>query len=101
MLHLLYARFISYVLHDLGLTPTPEPFKRLLTQGMVHGRTLVSAKTGQWLRPDQVEPAAVKGEVEVEKATGLPVQVTRLPALTGPRRLAALACHHRFAAQPS
>ena len=35
ILHLLYARFYTKVLHDLGLTDADEPFKNLLTQGMV------------------------------------------------------------------
>jgi leucyl-tRNA synthetase len=33
--HLLYARFITKVLYDLGLVHTPEPFTRLLNQGQV------------------------------------------------------------------
>ncbi len=35
VLHLLYARFLHKVLNDLGLVKTKEPFKNLLTQGMV------------------------------------------------------------------
>ncbi len=35
VLHLLYARFFTMVLNDLGLVKCREPFKRLLTQGMV------------------------------------------------------------------
>jgi leucyl-tRNA synthetase len=35
ILHLLYARFYTKVLHDLGLTDAEEPFRNLLTQGMV------------------------------------------------------------------
>jgi len=35
ILHLLYARFFTKGLRDLGLTDANEPFKRLLTQGMV------------------------------------------------------------------
>ena len=35
ILHLLYARFFTKVLKDLGYTNSNEPFKRLLTQGMV------------------------------------------------------------------
>ncbi|MDI2097918.1 leucine--tRNA ligase [Ruicaihuangia caeni] len=35
ILHLLYARFITKVLFDLGLVPFEEPFKELLNQGMV------------------------------------------------------------------
>ena len=35
ILHLLYARFFTKVMRDLGLVAVDEPFKRLLTQGMV------------------------------------------------------------------
>ena len=35
ILHLLYARFFTKVLHDLGLVDADEPFENLLTQGMV------------------------------------------------------------------
>ena len=35
ILHLLYARFFTKVLHDMGLVDFEEPFTRLLNQGMV------------------------------------------------------------------
>ena len=35
ILHLMYSRFFQMVLHDLGLCDAEEPFKNLLTQGMV------------------------------------------------------------------
>lgn len=35
IMHLLYARFFTKVLRDLGYTESSEPFKNLLTQGMV------------------------------------------------------------------
>jgi leucyl-tRNA synthetase len=41
VLHLLYARFITKVLADMGLSPVQEPFARLFTQGMI---TLGGAK---------------------------------------------------------
>ena len=37
MLHLLYARFWHKVLFDLGYLSTPEPFQRLVNQGMILG----------------------------------------------------------------
>lgn len=33
--HLLFARFVTKVLHDLGVVPVSEPFTRMLTQGQV------------------------------------------------------------------
>jgi leucyl-tRNA synthetase len=41
ILHLLYARFITKVLHDMGMSSVEEPFSRLFTQGMI---TLDGAK---------------------------------------------------------
>ena len=35
ILHLLYSRFFTKVMHDMGLVDFDEPFKRLLNQGMV------------------------------------------------------------------
>jgi len=35
ILHLLYARFFTKLMRDVGLTTVDEPFERLLTQGMV------------------------------------------------------------------
>ncbi len=39
VLHLLYARFWHKVLFDLGHVSTPEPFKRLVNQGLILGGT--------------------------------------------------------------
>jgi leucyl-tRNA synthetase len=46
ILHLLYARFFTKVLRDLGLTKVDEPFTRLLCQGMVtlNGETMSKSK---------------------------------------------------------
>ncbi len=59
ILHLLYARFWTKVMRDLGLVKTDEPFTRLLTQGMVLNhiysrRTDKGAKEYFW--PADVEP---------------------------------------------
>ncbi len=37
VLHLLYSRFWHHVLYDCGLVSTPEPFQRLVNQGMILG----------------------------------------------------------------
>ncbi len=39
VLHLLYARFWHKVLYDCGLVSTPEPFQRVVNQGMILGKT--------------------------------------------------------------
>ena len=57
ILHLLYSRFISKFFNDIGLYDNKEmkgePFKQLITQGMVHGKTFVNPKTGKFLKPDE------------------------------------------------
>ncbi|KAL4877672.1 hypothetical protein BJY04DRAFT_221855 [Aspergillus karnatakaensis] len=65
ILHLLYARFIYKSLSQSNLFPelvrsngpaTPqEPFKTLLTQGMVHGRTYTDPSTGRFLLPSELD----------------------------------------------
>lgn len=37
--HLIYARFWCKFLHDIGLSPIDEPFKKLVNQGMIQGRS--------------------------------------------------------------
>lgn len=60
ILHLLYSRFFTKVLRDRGLLNFDEPFKRLLTQGMVQGLTYLNPRTGKWIPSAQVDPAVPK-----------------------------------------
>jgi leucyl-tRNA synthetase len=53
VLHLLYSRFFTKVLHDMGITDIEEPFSRLLTQGMVCKETFKCPEHG-WLFPEEV-----------------------------------------------
>jgi leucyl-tRNA synthetase len=53
ILHLLYARFYTKVLRDLGVVGTTEPFTNLLTQGMVCKETMRCPEHG-YLFPEQV-----------------------------------------------
>ncbi|MGE3512442.1 MAG: leucine--tRNA ligase [Vicinamibacterales bacterium] len=53
ILHLLYSRFFTRVLRDVGLIRMEEPFKRLLTQGMVLKDGAVMSKSkGNVVDPD-------------------------------------------------
>ncbi len=61
IMHLLYARFFTMVVRDLGLLPFSEPFSRLLTQGMVvrfSERTghleKMSKSRGNVVEPDEI-----------------------------------------------
>lgn len=53
ILHLLYSRFITKFLHDLGLISFDEPFKRLFTQGMVT-YPAYWCPTHHWIPPKEV-----------------------------------------------
>ncbi len=60
ILHLLYSRFFSKVLSSTEPRQYSskfhgEPFRRLVTQGMVHGRTFTHPTTGRFLRPTEVD----------------------------------------------
>ncbi|MHB1498212.1 MAG: leucine--tRNA ligase [Acidimicrobiales bacterium] len=57
ILHLLYARFFTRALGDLGLGPKElrEPFKRLFTQGMIRMEgTKMSKSKGNLVAPEQI-----------------------------------------------
>ncbi|KAI1391440.1 leucyl-tRNA synthetase [Hypoxylon trugodes] len=72
ILHLLYARFIYKAVMGIMYPDTKasggkaasldsllnfsgEPFKRLITQGMVHGKTYSDPDSGRFLKPDEVD----------------------------------------------
>ncbi len=56
VLHLLYARFWHKVLYDLGYVSTPEPFMKLVNQGMILGEDgeKMSKSRGNVINPDEV-----------------------------------------------
>ena len=56
VLHLLYARFWHKFLHDLGVVNHVEPFKRLVSPGVVLGEdhTKMSKSQGNVVNPDDV-----------------------------------------------
>ncbi|MGB5632051.1 MAG: leucine--tRNA ligase, partial [Waterburya sp.] len=65
ILHLLYSRFFTKVLRDRGLLNFDEPFKRLLTQGMVQGLTYKNPKTNKY-----IPSADVNRDQPVDPETG-------------------------------
>ena len=73
VLHLLYSRFFTRALRDIGLLDLPggEPFAGLFTQGMVTHETYKSAD-GQWLLPEEIEK---RDGVLVEISSGKPVAI--------------------------
>ena len=54
-MHLIYSRFWHKIMRDLGLVNTNEPFKNLLTQGMVTlGGSAMSKSKGNIVSPDEI-----------------------------------------------
>ncbi|XP_063616654.1 leucine--tRNA ligase, mitochondrial [Cydia splendana] len=72
VLHLYYARFMSYFLHSLGWTVHEEPFKKLLVQGMVMGQSYKLKSSGKYIPSENVEQI---GNKYIEKLTQQPVVV--------------------------
>jgi leucyl-tRNA synthetase len=58
ILHLLYSRFFTKVMRDRGFLSCDEPFQRLLTQGMVQGKTYKNPKTGKYITPQTIKDFA-------------------------------------------
>jgi leucyl-tRNA synthetase len=81
ILHLLYARFWTKVMRDMGLVDFKEPFKNLLTQGMVLNETYYRVKDNgqkEWFNPaDVTEQTDDKGRIisATLNQDGKPVEV--------------------------
>jgi len=71
ILHLLYSRFFTKVLRDRGLLTFDEPFQRLLTQGMVQGKTYKSPRSGKYIIASQIADLTQPTDPE----TGEPLEV--------------------------
>ena len=79
VLHLLYARFWTKVMRDLGLVKFDEPFTRLFTQGMLtaecYYREMPDGKK-RWYYPDEIEifyDEKARPVRAIAKDDGLPV----------------------------
>ena len=56
VLHLLYSRFWHHFLYDIKVVPTPEPFYRIVNQGMILGSNgeKMSKSRGNVINPDEI-----------------------------------------------
>lgn len=72
-MHLYYARFFNHFLHSIGLSPSPEPFKKLLVQGMVMGQSFKNKINGTYLKEVEV---IKKGKQFFTKDEKFPVTAT-------------------------
>jgi leucyl-tRNA synthetase len=76
VLHLLYARFWYKVLFDRGHVSTPEPFHRLVNQGMILGETEYTAyqdASGNWVSTpakQELTPVKLEDDQVVKKGDG-------------------------------
>lgn len=77
VMHLLYARFFTKVLRDLGLLKANEPFKRLLTQGMVLGPSYYSEKENRFLFAHEIRTAGDKA-YSIETGEELVIKVEKM-----------------------
>ncbi len=81
VLHLLYARFWTKAMRDLGLVKFSEPFTKLFTQGMLLNESYFREEAGgktRWFYPSEVEVTFDdKGHPTgaMSKADGLPVRL--------------------------
>jgi leucyl-tRNA synthetase len=82
ILHLLYSRYFTRVLHSFGLIDCKEPFTRLLTQGMVCKETMKCPEHG-FLYPEEV---VVKEGGKACKHCGGQVEVGRIEKMSKSKR---------------
>ena len=68
VLHLLYSRFWTKIMRDLGMISIDEPFENLLTQGMVCMETQSCPEHG-WLYPEELEDGRC-ARCQAEAVTG-------------------------------
>ncbi|HJS87318.1 MAG TPA: leucine--tRNA ligase, partial [Acetobacteraceae bacterium] len=86
ILHLLYSRFFTRAMKDAGYVGVEEPFTGLFTQGMVTHESYRTSEgpNGRWLYPDEVTKNP--DGTAVEKATGEPVIIGRVQAMSKSKR---------------
>ncbi len=79
VLHLLYSRFWHKLLFDRGHVSTPEPFQRLVNQGMILGETEYTGyrdESDRWVSVAKVKEVD-HGHTDLE---GRPVKLVKLEA---------------------
>jgi len=82
ILHLLYARFFHKLMRDEGLVQGDEPFKNLITQGMVIAPTFFREEANgkkQWINPADVDVVSD----ERGRPTGATLRADGLPVVIG------------------
>lgn len=75
-MHLIYARFFHKYLRDRGLAPGNEPFRRLLSQGMVCMQTMECPKHG-WRYPEEVDAEGRCGQCGEKVLVGRSMKMSK------------------------
>jgi len=75
-MHLIYARFFHKFLRDRGLAPGNEPFRRLLSQGMVCMQTMECPKHG-WRYPEEVDAEGKCGQCGEKVTVGRSMKMSK------------------------
>ncbi|HEX3576320.1 MAG TPA: leucine--tRNA ligase, partial [Rhodopila sp.] len=83
ILHLLYSRFFTRAMKDIGHVSVNEPFAGLFTQGMVNHESYRGADN-RWLYPEEVEKRTDGSAAHRE--TGEPVTVGSVEAMSKSKR---------------
>ena len=85
VLHLLYARFWHKVLYDIGAVSTPEPFARLVHQGMILGEDSqkMSKSRGNVVNPDDIVQAYGADSLRLYEMFMGPLEATKPWATKG------------------
>jgi len=79
VLHLLYSRFWHKVLYDLGVVSTPEPFQKLVNQGMILGEDgqKMSKSRGNVVSPDMMVDRCGADSVRLYEMFMGPLEMTK------------------------
>jgi len=79
VLHLLYARFWHKFLYDIGVVSTPEPFRKLVNQGLILGENgqKMSKSLGNVVNPDEVVRAYGADAMRVYEMFMGPLEVVK------------------------
>ena len=82
VLHLLYSRFVTRAMKDVGMVGVAEPFAGLFTQGMVTHEAF-RGRNGQWLEPAEVEK---RDGQWVDRELGQPVEAVGVEKMSKSKR---------------
>ncbi|MBU3759587.1 MAG: leucine--tRNA ligase [Candidatus Omnitrophica bacterium] len=95
VLHLLYSRFWHKVLFDLGVVSQPEPFQRLVNQGMILGEDgqKMSKSRGNVVNPDDMLDRYGADSIRLYEMFMGPLEMTKPWAVSGVEGV------HRFLAR--